>query len=421
MIDLLRKARQRGSRATASAVGLAALAFILTGPLAHAASIPTASAPCAWAGESDQRDVNIGAPDLDAYYVADNVPVSAGERVELHGEYPFARYFSFHVYNDHTLLAVSTIYDRQIAPDRHSGNPFRGAVRPGLGDGYTVHLQFSSRPANPARNTMYVNPQGLGPTAMLIYRIYVPTDPTSPAGGVAYPSVSVGNTHGTVTEAGCATVTPRGGSDVYAQFASLDYPSFLPSQKVPGASRSPSWTRAFGSQLGNRQNAYLGAIISRQYGQLLVIHARAPSFPNSRAGQPVYGHHQLRYWSFCTYDAQGQAGYGCAADYAARVRHGYLTYVVSDPGARPRNAVAQDGVTWLPWGGDQYSAQIVERNMLPAESFRHAVQRITQTGADSNARTVMGAYYPSAAYCSTKLFELGGWRACFEAAGLGAG
>jgi hypothetical protein len=132
----------------------------------------------------------------------------------------------------------------------------------------------------------------------------------------------------------------------------------------------------------------------------------------------VYGRHQLRYWSFCTYDAQGEAGYGCAADYAASVRHGYVTYVISDPGARPRNATKKHGVTWLPWGGDQYSASIVERNMLPSRSFAHAVQRITQTGKTASAQRVMGAYYPSAAYCTTARFERGGWRACFKHAGV---
>ena len=305
-------------------------------------------------------------------------------------------------------------------PIEGSSNPFRGAIRPGAGDAYTAYVDFARAPRHAARNTMYVNPAGLGPTAMLIYRIYVPTDPGSPSGSVAYPEVNIQNSHGAtyLNEPGCATVTPRGGSAIYAAFADSNYPTFVPSQKVAGASRIPTWTRSFGSKLGNRQNAYLGAIISRQYGQLVVIHARAPSFPNSRAGEPVYGNHQLRYWSFCTYDAQGEAGYGCAADYAAALRNRHLTYVISDPRARPANAVARDGVTWLPWGGNQYSAQIVERNMLPGRHFIHAIQRITQTGRHSNPRTVMGPYYPTAVYCSTATFERGGWRACFRAAGL---
>ncbi len=423
MIDLLIKAwDRRGLGGLAAAgVALAVLAAWSGAPAAHGAAPPSASAPCAWAGESDQRDVNIGAPDLDAYYVADNLPVQTGERVQIRGEYPFARYFSFHVYNDQTQLAAATIYDRQIDPDPHSGNPFRRAVRPGSGDAYTAHIDFIPRPRHPARNTMYVNPKGLGPTAMLIYRIYVPTDPTSPSGSVSYPAVNIQSRQGTVTQPGCATVTPRGGSAIYAAFANLDYPSFAPAQNVPGASRIPVWARSFGSKLGNRQNAYLWTTISRRYGRLVVVHARVATFPNNRLGQPVYGRHQLRYWSFCTYDAQGEAGYGCAADYAAAVRHGSVTYVVSDPDARPANARASDGVTWLPWGGDQYSAQVMERNMLPSPHFAHAIQRVTQSGPTSDPFRVLGPYYPRAVYCTTALFERGGWKACFRAAGLATG
>lgn len=414
----------RGSGSPRRLVRLCLAMGMIAGLLGLAAagahSKPSASAPCAWAGESDQRDVNIGAPDLDAYYVSDDVPVSSQERVRIHGEYPRARYFSFHIYSDRTLLPVGTIYDQQIDPDRMSGNPFRRRVKPGLGNGYTVYIVFHRPPKNPAANTIYVDPSGLGPSAMLIYRIYVPTDPGNPSGGVSYPQVNIQSASGAKTyasEPGCATVTPRGGSKAYRLAANSDYPGFLPSQRVAGAHRVPVWQRSFGSELGNEQNAYLSAVISRQYGPLVVIHARVGTFPNNRAGQPVYGRHQLRYWSFCTYDAQGEAGYGCAADYAAAIRRGYVTYVISDPGARPRNATKRHGVTWLPWGGDQYSASIVERNMLPGRSFGHAVQRITQRGRTSDPQRVMGAYYPSAVYCTTALFERGGWRACFRHAG----
>jgi hypothetical protein len=378
-----------------------------------ARAIPSVSAPCAWFGESDQRDVNIGAPDLDAYYVANDLPVSANERVQIHGDYPLARYFSFHIYDDQTLLSAGTIYDRQINADHGSGNPFRHRVKPGTGDTYSAYIVFASAPRHPAANTIYVDPSGLGPHAMLIYRIYVPTDPSDPSGGVPYPAVNIQGSDGSTTylsEPGCATVTPPGGSTVFAAFAGSDYPGFLPSRTVAGASPIPVWARSFGDKLGNRQNAYLWTTISRQFGQIVVIHSRVPTFPNNRAGVPAYANDQLRYWSFCTYDVQGEAGYGCAADYAATVRHGYVTYVISDPGSRPTNAVSRYGVTWLPWGGDQYSAQIVERNMLPSPRFAHAVQRIRQSGRTSNPRNVMGGYYPTAVYCTTQLFERGGWK-----------
>jgi hypothetical protein len=54
--------------------------------------------------------------------------------------------------------------------------------------------------------------------------------------------------------------------------------------------------------------------------------------------------------------------------------------------------------------------------MLPATRFHNAVQDVS--GASGPA-VAMGAYYPTAVYCTTTVFEHGGWQACFSAAGLG--
>jgi hypothetical protein len=50
-----------------------------------------------------------------------------------------------------------------------------------------------------------------------------------------------------------------------------------------------------------------------------------------------------------------------------------------------------------------------EHSVLPASSFTQAVQAI---GEESSPQAVMGAYFPSAVYCSTATFEAGGWSAC---------
>ena len=214
----------------------------------------------------------------------------------------------------------------------------------------------------------------------------------------------------------CATTPPAFGSLLWEQIAAQDYPQGLPPIDDGSATPIPTWNRSFGNQLGNQQNAYLVTSLSRRYGDLVVVHTKAPTFPNTRAGQPVYGRHQLRYWSLCTYDSSGQAAIGCAADYAAAIRGGSITYVISDPGTRPANANAAHGVTWLPWGA-QPSAQLVYRNMLPAPWFANAVQRVTPT---SKVAPVLGPYYPQAVYCQAGTFERAGWKACFTAAGVKA-
>jgi hypothetical protein len=393
-----------------------ALAAVLIAACSTAAQAAAPSARCSWAGETDQRDVNIGAPDLDAYYWVDTLHPQSGTKVAITGSYPRARYFSFHVY-DAGGNALTSTYDRQINADPGSANPYRAAPRRGTGDSYTVTIEFGPRPSHPAANTLYVDPSSAGSAAMLVYRVYVPQDPNQPSGNVPFPKVTTETASGqpVLSEGACSTTPPAFGSAIWSQDAAADYPAFGPTPSIQGATLIPTWERSFGSMLGNQQNAYLVTTVSRQYGDLVVIHAHVPTFPNTRAGQPAYKRYQVRYWSFCTYDQDGQAGVGCAADYGATIRSGSVTYVVSDAGARPPNATAARGVTWLPWGGAQSAAQIVYRNMLPAPGFVHAAQRITPT---SNVHAVMGAYYPQAVYCAPPRFARGGWRACFAAAGV---
>jgi hypothetical protein len=400
----------RGVRVFMAAVAAAAIgAGGATAATAHAAT------GCAWLGESDQRDVNIGAPDLDAFYVEDVLRPDAGSTVTIAGRYPHARYFSFHAY-DAQGDALGSIYDAQIQPDPGSANRFQGPVGAGASDHYTVHVAFRPAPATPAPNTLYVDPATSGAVATLLYRIYVPHTTADPSGDVGYPEVTTASNGQTLLDqGGCATSPPPFGSVLWEEEAQADYPAGLPKPANANATKIPTWTRSFGNMLGNQQNAYLGAILSRQYGDLVVLHTRAPSFPDTLAGVPAYAPAQLRYWSFCTYDDQGQAGFGCAADYASAARHGTLTYVVSDPGQRPTNATAAHGVAWLPWGATQTAIQLVYRNMLPSASFRYAVQRI-QPG--QSAQTIMGPYYPRAVYCSRATFERGGWRRCFAEAGI---
>ncbi len=55
---------------------------------------------------------------------------SSSTEVVISGEYPAARYFSFHVYND-SGEALGSIYDQQIQPDPGSANPFQAKPRKG--------------------------------------------------------------------------------------------------------------------------------------------------------------------------------------------------------------------------------------------------------------------------------------------------
>lgn len=139
----------------------------------------------------------------------------------------------------------------------------------------------------------------------------------------------------------------------------------------------------------------------------MVFHAHAPTFPNTVDGEPVYRHKQLRYWSFCTYDPEGEVLVGCEPDYLSAIRGGQHTFVVSSAADRPANATAANGVTWLPIGA-QPAAQIVYRNLLPAAAFPYAAESITSS--TQSVQQTMGRYYPTAVYCSTQPLNRAGGK-----------
>lgn len=399
-------------------VAAVVLLTCLAGPVARSAATGTAAIGCAWLGETDQRDVNIGAPDLDAHYWLTPVVALPGTHLRITGQFVHARYFSFAAY-DPTTKVLDSIYDRQVRPSQ-GVNPFRHRIRAGQHSGrYAVTVRFTAIPKHRRPNTIYADPQIAGhsvPLVLLEYRVYAPTDPQSHQGGVPFPAITTYTAAGQplLTLGGCAITPPSFGAPLWELAAALNYPPDGPTPAIAGASRIPVWQRQFGSDFQNPQNAYLATTIARHWGPMVVIHTRAPSFPDTNRGVDRSVRRQVRYWSICTYDTGGQFVYGCAADYHAAIRRHMITYVISDPGARPANANAKHGVTWLPWGGIQSGAQILYRNMLPSPSFRHAAQQVTKPG--QNAKKLMGRYYPRAVYCTTERFERGSWKACFRAA-----
>ncbi|MGH7818792.1 MAG: hypothetical protein ACREQ9_03390, partial [Candidatus Binatia bacterium] len=166
--------------------------------------------------------------------------------------------------------------------------------------------------------------------------------------------------------------------------------------------KSPATEGSGGGFYSNVHNAYVTGSFSRNFGNLYVFRAKAPSFEgDSRLPQGTAP--QLRYWSLCTNDFPTQRFVGCLTDYQAEVGpDGWLTLVVSDPGDRPSGVTTGSRVNWLPWGGAYVDSLLIYRHMLPAASFAEAIQSV---GYYQNLEEVMGDYAPRAAYCDAATID----------------
>jgi hypothetical protein len=431
-------------RARVSYVALA-LAVLVPGSGLAAAAPEQGSAQqvgCAWPARINEDTLNFWFPDTFADYWAAHFPFVEGARLVIEGHYPFARYFSFHAY-DELQRPVDGLADFEIRPEAGSANPFRAGRAPRSLDDrrYTAFVEFTPPPERREPNTIYAGAMRDGnrnPGGFVVYRIYIPDDPDDDLAGVPLPDMTLETAQGNVEIplGRCDQQVPPGAggavNDAFKQNGwlidtggdsmhpaatdPLTFKRFYGTDQFPrdfqegNADDDRAEAQFEGGFLSNLHVAYLYAYVARGFDDVIVLRIKAPTFPDTRSGQRPMLPRQVRYWSVCQNNGLSQRVVDCTADFQAPVGpDGHATVVISDPDDRPANATRRDGVAWIPWGAYP-EGLVIYRHMLPARSFQQAIQHIPQGEAASEHT---GAYYPRGTYCSTEDFESGGWRACF--------
>jgi hypothetical protein len=400
-----------------------------------ASSAAAATRPCVlWAEPQSDRE-NIIWPEITTTYEAGDVPVVPGGYTEIKGEFPHSRFFSLQT-SGANGRNVGGWADYQINPDPGSTNPFRaGANRRAAARSYTLRVLDAPVPASgPAPNTLYSSSsdgsaRNVPGFALVTLRYYLPDRGTGRLGGAPPPTITM------VTPTGQRIPTPTCTDDLgnpgvtETIAASGPQTSVLPGTGPLVAHRVPVWRKFVNAPTGfwgaltdddtlsatvygfgtpftyqlpagffeNIYNKYIATTISMDFGQVLVFRAKLPTTPRTYEGEPRMGSGQLRFWSFCTGDVETTMTYDCLVDKDIPIdRRRDFTLAISTAAARPTNAIAQCGVAWLPAGPPGQTVAIL-RNMLPAASFRRAIQNV-QVGHE---RQTMGPYYPIGRYYAT--------------------
>lgn len=400
----------------------------------------SSTAMCAWAAKAGRDIQNIAYPDTSATYWALSYSLAPGEHLVLHGQFPEARYASFITYAA-TGGALGVLTDRDIDPDPGSTNPFRGQgagepgkrsytieVRGDAGDDpnalTSVSVPGSPSPSNTtttAGNATTAPPRELpmppivlgsggaaGERGTLLYRVYVPSEAGDPLGGEPLPEVSIARDGGGDPTPVPTCATPKAspnGKAIVEQFgpATDTEPPATPIFIRPG--------RNANNLFPNPDNVYVATIVRDRPGQVIVVRAKAPTFPDTAGGQAVTGDEQVRFWSLCTNEYRKPYPVTeCARDDQVPLDdQGMFTFVISTPQDRPANATEADGVVWLDIGDTTYDSVLLFRHMLASPTFAESA---TKLAPGALATATMGPYAPVGAYCSRATFEEGGAAAC---------
>jgi hypothetical protein len=419
-------------------VGLFALV-----PAGASAASPTGAFPyCSWWAETTPETLNVAFPDTSATYWTTPFYAEEGLEVRIEGTYPDARYMSFNVYNEsggsfEANGVQSGIADFEIDPAAGSVNPFQAAGS--AGGSFTVTLSGAAKPGD--ANTLPLAPEGEAGTGnahlgFILYRVYLPTGGNTT---VQLPKLTFVKNGLPMTLPRCPTPTGKPTAPVRAQKA---FNVLLRLHKFQTREESESTQPCRGSEcppplqffraeekstnsfFPNVDNAYVSAFVRPVPGKVVVIRGKAPRTPSGTSPVPwPKPGLQLRYFSLCNNvyrspwpvvanPSSSGTEYGCATDDETKLNSsGEYTYVVAHPNQRA--AIEKAGGTFIPFSTTQpHTRQIlIFRNMLPSESFTHAVQNAPATGNPADAAKAMGPYYPRAYRCTLAQFEAGS-KAC---------
>ncbi|MDE2368803.1 MAG: hypothetical protein KGN16_07505 [Burkholderiales bacterium] len=409
---------------------------------------------CFWSRGPASGDpyLNVAYPDAATFYWAATFTVPAGARLTIEGRFPHSRYMSLISY-DGAGVPIESVADYLIQPVPGSVNPFLpGADRHSAQRDY--RLEVVDAPPDPnqpvgmnivgqSRAALHAPKYGQAPGQQaVLYRIYARDNGSDETGNAGLPEPVLTLADGQVLRGAqsctalrvrqplqldpAAMAVPMGKYHELLEAAAKKSPTF-PATVPPtwyqqldrdalygiylGTPPNPNARKSEGGFYPNLDNQYIRTIVNRRLGKVFVVRAKAPTTPHTVHGDARMGGGDLRYWSWCS--NQGFANTrvnDCVHDENIPVGpDGYYTLVLSRAADRPRNAIAQCGIAWLPMADDGDGAGDADvtvlqlRNMLGAGAFKHAVQSVA--GPETIARD-MGEYYPQGRYISTSAFEI---------------
>lgn len=395
-----------------------------------AADAAPAQAPgCAWPLQVSPDRFNVAYPDSGATYWASLQPVPAGGHLEIHGDFPHARYMSVTTYSASTQ-AIDGLNDVAIEPDDGSINPFLvGADRNAVDRAFTVNVVDGGSDSRPV-NTLYTrsadgtktSPPG---SALVVIRIYLPDDGTTITGNVDLPTITSVDADGrrastppcaysestTVTASALPGIDPPIGGlfglepPQWRKFVNL--PSSIArivfDNEITGTTIYPVLRQFAESGAGtggffeNPDNKYITTSYDRGFGDVLELRGHAPTTPYTLSGDSSMTEGEVRYWSMCTNNSYTTEVTGCIFDEQVPLdSNGDYHVVVSSPEDKPATATAECGVAWLP-ATPLPQTLLILRNMLPADSFESSIQ-----GAEAGSEEAdLGDFYPRGTYFGT--------------------
>lgn len=393
---------------------------------------------CFWSRGPFSSDpyINVAYPDSNVYYWASAFSVPEGSELSIEGDYPYARYMSFFSY-DERGKPIGSLTDFQIQSE--ATNPFiPGNQRSSYNRNYTIEVLNENPPTNTNENltnesiNILFVPEYRKNQQLIVYRVYLPNNNIDISGGVNLPQPVLTLSDGTKLKGEQTCEALKSGQPLQVSFDALgippneyrelisqpDKPDTWPAHNPPKwfiqldrksligmytGEIDPNAPRSEGGFYPNLDNQYIRTILNRKHGKVLIVRGKAPTTPRTYTDTSIVGDTDLRYWSLCSNQSFVNTRVNdCLFDEEVPIdENGFYTIAISRLEDRPRNAIRECGMAWLPMAPDgdgmfDEDVTIIQfRHLLPSDNFKHSIQKVER---QDQLQEVMGPYMPKARY-----------------------
>lgn len=303
------------------------------------------------------------------------------DALKVTGDFPYARYFSFNLYDYQAATDFDALADKDIVPDEGVVNPFRiGVNRQASNRSYTLWLIKEGTPFPDEAVNVLTYPPDIEKITLMT-RVYRPDEGKDSLGGVPHPELQA------VKLDGSRAVMPNIGADIKDLRKKLDMflmnSDLISTWKILKDYTGESIVFFRISDAGLFPNAHNEYIMSpledHTSAKIAVINLKkVPTFEDTYTGKPLEGGKEVRYWSFCI-GGLGETGTpDCLCDDQVQKNGDGSVTIIIAPFYLKKDIEAA-GLNYMRWGL-VYKPIIIHRHMMARDNFEGSIGQVVAIG-----------------------------------------
>jgi len=303
--------------------------------------------------------------------------------IRIKGQFGYARYMSYNVYDNNTLSSIGSLVDRFIVPDVGSDNPYHPTANPNLANrDYTINICPNSIDSGVYSNLLLYDDQleNIG----IILRYYIPQQ--NNYAKVPLPSIEAFN-----IRTGASIAMPAPSTTNFQQQFQEKYEKINTLLNLAGLLEQPKdifFYKFSGAFLyPNLDNYYLFTPITFNKNGVVMLRFKAPTFALNNTQNSSA---DVRYFSICLSDAKTYT-YSTTTDLQFKIAaDGFINIVIAtDDAALRARANGLNFVVLPPELRDNVKGVIVYRNLLTNPDFPYPMRLVPDITNNINISTIL--------------------------------